>query len=179
MFKLHGGANHDSSSAAPVQLPPFQKQIGIFPAYYAQQSETMVLKEKVMSLSGDSFDIKTIDGRPLFQIKGEVFSLSGRKNVMDMSGNHLFTIRKKHLKLLSTYYAEDPQGKEIFEVVSKLSSTFTCPFPHPQSCYIALVLTPRHHSRQVQGRGQVHFGLGQGGDTDDGGQLVRHACQHH
>ena len=130
MFKLHGGSKHNSSGGAPVQLPPFPKQIGLFPAYYAQQSETMVLKEKVMSLSGDSFDIKTIDGRPLFQVKGEVFSLSGRKNVNDMNGNHLFTIRKKHLALRSTYYAEDPQGREIFEVVSKITSMFFCP-PSP------------------------------------------------
>jgi uncharacterized protein YxjI len=48
-----------------------------------------------MSLSGDDFSIKTQDGRAIFQVKGEVLSLSGRKHLNDMSGKHLFDIRKE------------------------------------------------------------------------------------
>jgi uncharacterized protein YxjI len=105
-----------------VQLHTYPTPLGIFAPYIARQSETLVLKEKILSLSGDSFDIKTIDGRPIFQVQGSTFSLSGRKKVMDMAGNHLFTIRKKHLALHATYYAEDPNENQIFEVVGKFSS---------------------------------------------------------
>ena len=85
-----------------------------------------MLKEKILSLSGDTFDVKTIHGMPIFQVKGEVFSLSGRKRVMDMAGNVLFTIRKKLLALHATFYAEDPNGNVIFEVKGKFSSKSFC-----------------------------------------------------
>jgi hypothetical protein len=106
--------------AAP-QMQAYPTQIGIFPQFIARQSESLVLKEKVLSLSGDSFDIKTITGQPVFQVKGEVFSLSGRKHLSDMSGNVLFTIRKKLIALHATYYAEDANGNVLFEVKGKFS----------------------------------------------------------
>jgi len=101
------------------QLEGMAAAIGVFPQYIAQQSETLILKEKVLSLSGDSFSIKTIDGRALFQVKGNAFSLSGRKAVSDMAGNVLFELRKKHIAIHSTYYAEDASGKQFFQVASK------------------------------------------------------------
>ncbi|KAH9901769.1 DUF567-domain-containing protein [Xylariomycetidae sp. FL2044] len=127
------------SKQVPI-LRAYPQPMGMFQPFIAQQSETLVLKEKVMSLSGDSFDIKTIDGRPVFQVKGETFSLSGRKSVMDMQGHHLFTIRKKHLRLMATYYAEDPSGNVIFELEGKFSlvssksiGTFTSASGKPES----------------------------------------------
>ncbi|KAL1629005.1 hypothetical protein SLS54_001697 [Diplodia seriata] len=78
-----------------------------------------------MSLSGDSFSIKTVDGRAIIQVKGEYFSLSGRKHVMDMQGNVLFTIRKEHFSIPTCYYAEDPSGRRLLEVQSKWSCDFT------------------------------------------------------
>lgn len=101
----------------------YPSPLGIFPQFFARQSESLVLKEKVLSLSGDSFDIKTITGIPIFQVKGDFFSLSGRKHLSDMQGNVLFTIRKKLIALHSTYYAEDPKGNVLFEVKGKFSST--------------------------------------------------------
>ncbi|KAF2455905.1 tubby C-terminal-like domain-containing protein [Lineolata rhizophorae] len=105
---------------ALVQLPPVPQPIGVFPQFTAQRTETLILKEKVMSLSGDSFDIKTVDGRPIFKVKGDAFSLSGRKAVSDMQDNHLFDIRQRHLTMHSTYYCEDPSGNEFFEVKNKI-----------------------------------------------------------
>ncbi|KAI0015118.1 DUF567-domain-containing protein [Xylariomycetidae sp. FL0641] len=104
-----------------VQLAPFPRPMGVFQPFIARGPETLVLKEKVMSLSGDSFDIKTVDGRPIFKVKGDAFSLSGRKAVMDMSGNVLFTIRKKLIALHATYYAEDNAGNHIFDLKGKFS----------------------------------------------------------
>ncbi|KAI1437448.1 DUF567-domain-containing protein [Xylaria sp. CBS 124048] len=103
------------------QMQAYPTPMGIFPQYIARQTEALVLKEKVLSISGDSFDIKMLSGQPVFQVKGEVFSLSGRKHFSDMNGNELFTIRKKLLALLGTYYAEDPSGNILFEVKGKFS----------------------------------------------------------
>lgn len=77
-----------------------------------------------MSFSGDSFSVKTTDGRAIFQVKGEAFSMSGRKHVMDLQGNVLFTIRKELLSFHTCYYGEDPAEKRIFEVKSKFSSEY-------------------------------------------------------
>ncbi|KAI1175631.1 DUF567-domain-containing protein [Nemania sp. FL0916] len=104
-----------------AQLPPYPKQLGLFTQFIAQRPEALALKEKVMSLSGDSFDIKLANGQPIFQVKGETFSLSGRKHFCDMSGNELFTIRKKLIALHTTFYAEDTTGNVLFEVKSKFS----------------------------------------------------------
>jgi hypothetical protein len=46
-------------------LAPVQQKIGHFDQFVAQKSETIVLKEKVLSLTGDSFSIKLTDGTPL------------------------------------------------------------------------------------------------------------------
>ncbi|OJD31870.1 uncharacterized protein BKCO1_4300098 [Diplodia corticola] len=107
--------------APPLQLPPCPTPIGLFPSFIARQTEPLVLKEKVMSLSGDSFSVKTVDGRAIVQVKGEYFSLSGRKHVMDMQGNVIFTIRKEHFSFPTSYYAQDPSGRKILEVQSKWS----------------------------------------------------------
>ncbi|KAJ6552058.1 tubby C-terminal-like domain-containing protein [Mycena vulgaris] len=116
---------------AQMQMQPYPTPLGLFSAFFARQPEPLVLKEKVMSLSGDSFSVKTTDGRPILQVKGEAFSLSGRKHVMDMQGTVLFDIRKKHLAFPALYYGEDPAGNHIFEVKSKWtigSSKAVCSF---------------------------------------------------
>ena len=104
------------------QLAPLPTPIALFPQFIARQTETLVLKEKVLSLSGDSFSIKTYPGQqPVLSVSGNAFSLSGRKTVTDMSGNPLFQIRKQHLKVPRTFYAENLEGQKIFEVVGKWS----------------------------------------------------------
>ncbi len=99
------------------QLPPLPQQVGVFDHFIARQTETMVLREKILSLSGDSFDIKlsTPQGQqmPLLRVQGQVLSLSGRKAVFDMAGNHLFDICKELFHLHSTYACLDPQGEQV------------------------------------------------------------------
>ncbi|EJD42418.1 DUF567-domain-containing protein [Auricularia subglabra TFB-10046 SS5] len=112
-------------------LPPSSAPLGIHPAYLARQLENIVLKEKVLSLGGDSFDVKTVDGRQLFKVKGEHFSLSHRKHVMDAQGNPLFDIRQHHFRLQKSFYGEDPAGNNIFEIKGHFSigtSKSTCTF---------------------------------------------------
>ena len=95
-------------------------QIGIFKDYIVRgpNPEVLVLKEKVLSLTGDSFDIKLMNGQPIFRVQGKVMSISGRKSVFDMANNHLFDIVKEHFHLHSTYACEDPKGNKFFEVKS-------------------------------------------------------------
>ncbi|RYP05413.1 hypothetical protein DL764_003838 [Monosporascus ibericus] len=104
-------------------MNPYPTPLGLFPGFIARQTETLMIKEKGISLSGDSFTIKTVGGQPVFDVKGNFFSLSGRKVVTDIRGNHLFTIRKKLLALQSTYYAEGPAGNPILEVIGKFGFT--------------------------------------------------------
>lgn len=94
-----------------AQLPPLPHPIAIFPQFTARQCENIKLREKLMSLSGDSFYIELYpSNQPLLQVQGTTFSLSGRKAVADMQGNALFTIRKQTFSIPSTYVstAESP-----------------------------------------------------------------------
>ncbi|KAH7119868.1 tubby C-terminal-like domain-containing protein [Dendryphion nanum] len=102
-------------------LNPVPQPIGIFEQYIARQPETLVLKEKVISLSGDSFSIKLQNGTPLIQVEGKVMSISGRKTVRDMAGTHLFDIVKERLHLHATYAIKTPDNQKIMEVKSKFS----------------------------------------------------------
>ncbi|KAF1958157.1 hypothetical protein CC80DRAFT_408753 [Byssothecium circinans] len=102
-------------------LPPVPQPIGIFPQFIAKAPETIVLKEHVLSLTGDSFSIKLTNGTPIVQVEGKVMSLSGRKKVLDMQGNHLFSIRKEHLHIHTTFGIEDPNQAKIMEVKSSFS----------------------------------------------------------
>lgn len=111
-------------------LAPVPAAICLFPQFVAAQPETLVLKEHVLSLTGDSFSIKLANGTPILQVEGKVMSISGRKKVMDMQGNHLFSIVKEHFHIHATYVAESPSGEKLLEVKSsmKRESTCTCKF---------------------------------------------------
>ena len=112
---------------AAVQLPPAPRQVGVFKNLTAQQTETLILKEKVMSLTGDSFDIKLANGQPILKVEGKVMSISGRKKVFDMQGNHLFSIVKELMHIHATYAVEDPQGVKIMEVKNSFKRKFSPP----------------------------------------------------
>lgn len=107
-----------------MALAPVPQPIGVFPQFIAQQPETLVLKEHVLSLTGDSFSIKLANGTPLLQVEGKVMSISGRKTVRDMAGNHLFDICKERLHIHTTYAIKDPGEKKIMEVKSKFARMF-------------------------------------------------------
>ena len=120
--------------AAPPQLKPFPRQLGRFQQFVARGTETLILKEKVMSLSGDSFDIKTVTGQPIFKIEGRHMTVSGRKTVRDVQGNHLFDIVKELLHIHATYVAEDPQKNHIMEIKSsfkRMLPSYILPPPQP------------------------------------------------
>jgi uncharacterized protein YxjI len=101
-----------------MALAPVPQPIAIFPQFIAQTTETLVLKEHVLSLTGDSFSIKLASGTPILQVQGKVMSISGRKKVSDMQGNHLFSIVKEHLHIHATYVVEGKDGGKLVEVKS-------------------------------------------------------------
>ncbi|KAJ6256013.1 hypothetical protein Dda_9307 [Drechslerella dactyloides] len=121
MFDKHE-PKANSSTGVTINIEPVAAKIAIFPQFVAQKTETLIIREKVFSWSGDSFDITTIEKVPLFKIHGKAFSLSGRKIFSDQQGNELFHLRKEHLTIHTTYYGEDSTGKKLFEVKSKFSS---------------------------------------------------------
>jgi uncharacterized protein YxjI len=101
-------------------LQPAPQPIGLFDTFTARQTEVLVIDEKLLSLSGDSFDIRLANGMPLLKVKGSVLSLSGRKDVTDMLGNHMFTISKKILSLHATFAVTNSTGQLIMEVKNSL-----------------------------------------------------------
>ncbi|KAL2784688.1 tubby C-terminal-like domain-containing protein [Aspergillus keveii] len=117
-------------------LRPVSQPVMLFEQFIARdRPQTLVLKEKILSLTGDSFDIKLDNGLPVLKVNAAFFSLSGRKRVEDMNGNHLYNIRKELLHLLHpTYVLEDPSENKILEVRSsvkffrsKATATYTDP----------------------------------------------------
>ncbi|KAF2211457.1 hypothetical protein CERZMDRAFT_112557 [Cercospora zeae-maydis SCOH1-5] len=98
--------------AAPA-LPPFEPPLGPQPligTLYSPQQVTLVLREKVFSLSGDTFTVQTVEGANVLQVKGKIASLHSKKTFTDMSGLEIFVLAEKKLKLFKTFHAESPAG---------------------------------------------------------------------
>ena len=106
--------------SAAEDLPEVPCPIGIFPQFFTRGSETIVLKEKVLSFTGDDFHIKLANGMPLLRVEGQMMSISDRKRVYDEYDNHLFDIVKGHFHIHATYWLEDPEGNEIMKVQNSL-----------------------------------------------------------
>ncbi|KAH6641845.1 tubby C-terminal-like domain-containing protein [Chaetomium tenue] len=104
--------------AAAYQLPPVPQALVIFDHMLAQQTVTLVLKEK----SFDDFTIKGLDQSRWMHVEGKIASLHGRKKVFDPSGAHLFDIVKELLHWHATYNCETEGGdKQYMQVKSKFS----------------------------------------------------------
>lgn len=115
------------------QLAPYPSPLGVVPSCVARESETLILHEKILALSGDSFNVTTADGRPLFEIKGKRIAIGAMsKNFTDAQGNLLFCLRQHHVTFTTpSFYGEDPSGNRIFDVQGKFSigaSKETCTF---------------------------------------------------
>lgn len=103
-----------------MSLPPVSKPVVRFAPLVAANGETLVIKERVMSLSGDSFDIQNGHKQTVLRVKGKHMTMSGRKSLYDAADQHLFDIVKEHFHLHTTYAAEDPSGKKFLEIKSSL-----------------------------------------------------------
>ncbi|KAJ5724035.1 hypothetical protein N7488_002070 [Penicillium malachiteum] len=101
-------------------LQPVPEPIALFDQFVSQQPQTLILKEKVLSVSGDSFEVKLTGGQTLIKVHGAWVSIHDRKKVDDASGNHLFDIVKEHFHIHTTYAIVDPEKKKLAEVKSSL-----------------------------------------------------------
>ncbi|OJJ65806.1 hypothetical protein ASPBRDRAFT_164699 [Aspergillus brasiliensis CBS 101740] len=134
-------------------LDPVSQPVALFDRFVATEPQVIVLKEKIFSFTGDSFDIKLGDGVPLLKVTGNVFSVSGRKKVEDMEHNHLFDIRKEHMHLHTTYLMEDPEGNKICEVRSShkfIGSKATAIYTDRHGNQVALVMTGNWNDRRAR-----------------------------
>ena len=112
-------------------LAPAPQTIGIFSQFFAAGPETLVMKEKVLSLTGDSFSIKLANGTPVLKVEGKLMSISGRKKMFDMQGKHVCSIVKEHFHIHTTYAVEDANGAKIMQVKSNFKRGCSQPPPPP------------------------------------------------
>lgn len=59
------------------------------PKYYQPQEVTLAMREKVFSLTGDDFTVKTVDGMDVMKCKAKLVSLHGKKKFSDMQDNEI------------------------------------------------------------------------------------------
>ncbi|KAI9732955.1 MAG: hypothetical protein M1818_007388 [Claussenomyces sp. TS43310] len=104
----------------PIQLPPFSPPLGVFPQFCAPQQTTIVLKEKVWKISGDSFRINDINGALVLVCEGH-FSVTDRKTFTDVAGHPLFDLRTRPFHLHKTFEAKGAGGQLLFTVKAKFS----------------------------------------------------------
>ena len=91
------------------------------PAYCLPHQTTLVMREKVWSLSGDTFHIVDSNNHEVLQCRGQAMSLSDRKEFADNAGRPLFSLRTRHFTIHKSFYAEAADGTELFEVKGKFS----------------------------------------------------------
>jgi hypothetical protein len=62
------------------QLVPQNPPLGVMPMYAQNHELTLKLREKRLSLSGDSFDITDVQGRPYFKMEGSALNIRNKKS---------------------------------------------------------------------------------------------------
>ncbi|KAF3763407.1 hypothetical protein M406DRAFT_357075 [Cryphonectria parasitica EP155] len=129
-------------------LHPVNPPVGRLDFVNAQQETTIILKEKVLSLTGDAFDIK-VDPRngrdPYPVLKVDPSLLTSKRAFFDMTGNHLFDLKKEHLHLVHEYMKLiDVNGEKFCEIKKNLKvgfgSKFTITFTQPGGAEQVLVM---------------------------------------
>lgn len=100
---------------APVN-PPLGPQPPS-PHLYSPEQSTLIMKEKVFSLSGDDFTVRTVSGLDVCRCKGHVMSVRDSKKFTDVNGNELFTLKNKMLSIHKSFKGDAPNGSaHDFEV---------------------------------------------------------------
>ena len=102
-------------------LAPFNPPLGPQPhnpKYYSSTGIVLALREKVFSLSGNDFTIKTADGTPFAKVEGKFLSVRRAKKFTDMEGQEIFTLTNELFKIQKSFLAESPNGHN-FEITGK------------------------------------------------------------
>lgn len=77
------------------------------------------VREKIFSLSGDSFQIKDGYGRTAFKVNGKVFTLRERKTLFDADGTKLYSMSENIVSFHNRMYIFDGSGNKIMTIRSK------------------------------------------------------------
>ncbi|CAE6449875.1 unnamed protein product [Rhizoctonia solani] len=112
-------------SALVPQNPP----LGVMPAYAQNHEVTLKLREKSMSLSGDSFEITDPQGRPYFSMEGNAFSIRSKKTLKQADGRPILNIQNKLLTIHTHYLVykanESTESEPLCVIKSHFSVTGT------------------------------------------------------
>ncbi|PWY71142.1 hypothetical protein BO83DRAFT_314834 [Aspergillus eucalypticola CBS 122712] len=134
-------------------LQPVSEPIVSSERFIATDTQVLVLKERILSLSGDNFDITLGDGMPLLKVTGALLSVPGRKKVKDMHRNLLFDIRKEHMHVHTTYVMEDPGRNKICEIRNShkfIGSKATAIYTDRYGKQVLLVMKGNWNARAAQ-----------------------------
>ena len=104
------------------ELPPGMLRLGMFPNAYATTVTTLKVNDKWSTIVHDEFSITTADGHDFLKISGSSREFDDKK-IMDMGGNHLFTIEKKAGSFPAKYVWKNAQEEIIMEVVGEHGRT--------------------------------------------------------
>ncbi|KAF8606972.1 DUF567-domain-containing protein [Ceratobasidium sp. AG-I] len=108
-------------------LVPQNPPLGVLPAYAQNTEVTLKLREKRISLSGDSFAITDVSGRPYFKMEGNAFHIRDKKTLMQADGRPIFNIQNKLLSIHSQYLVynatQSTESEPLFVVKSHFSLT--------------------------------------------------------
>lgn len=101
-------------------LAAFNPPLGPQPAnahIYSTTPQTLQMKEKVFSLTGDDFTVKTVEGLEICRCKGKMLSARDKKKftLVDGPETELFTLKNKMLALSKSFHGDSPHGHD-FEV---------------------------------------------------------------
>lgn len=134
------------SSGSSIQFSPLIPQnppLGVMPTYTRDTELTLKLREKKMSLSGDSFEITDLQGQPHFKIEGNAWNIRNKKSklifvvlcittantagpaLIQPDGRPIFNIQRKLLSIHYRYLVynadESTESEPLFVVNSHLS----------------------------------------------------------
>jgi len=87
--------------------------------FYSPHEVVLALKEKVFSLSGDDFTVRTAEGQDVLKVKGKWISLRQTKKFTDMADNEIFQLSNKMMSIHKSFSAVSPDGAHDFEVSGK------------------------------------------------------------
>lgn len=99
------------------------------------QPANLILKEKVLSLTGDAFDVKQDPGNgqqpfPIFKVNPSF--ITSKKEFLSMDGKKIFDLKKEHFHLVHDYMKlEDENGKfcEMKKNFKGRHAFFSCAVP--------------------------------------------------
>ena len=102
-------------------MAAFQPPLGPQPPgkFYSPHEVVLALKERVFSLSGDDFTVRTAEGQDVLKVKGKFISLRDSKKFTDMQENEIFTLTNKLMAIHKSFHGTSPDGKADFEVKGK------------------------------------------------------------